>query len=166
MRHRQILVHLWILGIALLVFGYPGELALAQSACGRDNLAKWYNPKPDPNSDFMLPMPGGMFLTFVPVPLTGSGLFLDEKSVFRMGSSEPQSHVFETPLDVRVGSSIADLQGHAELLIDKYELSKGQYVMIMGNGDIAKGVQALVTNSHDPAITETLQAYAIHAIWF
>jgi formylglycine-generating enzyme required for sulfatase activity len=151
----------------LLAFTAPtcwSHVAFAQSECervplSRENLVKWYNPKPDPDSDFLLPLPGGMGLTFVPVPLSGSGLFLDEKSAYRMGSSQPEAHAFETPLDVRVGSSIADSQGRAELLIAKYMLSKGQYAMVMGNGDVAKGLEILATNSHEGAIAETMGSY-------
>ncbi|MER9554338.1 SUMF1/EgtB/PvdO family nonheme iron enzyme [Mesorhizobium sp. M0323] len=139
------------------------EDCFAQHACervplSRDNLAKWYNPKSEP-TDFMVPMPGGMFLTFVPVPLSGSGLFLDEKSTYVMGSVKAKAFAFETPLQVRVGSAVTDSQQHAELLIGKYEFSKGQYAMVMAHGDVAKGIQELSEHSHDPEIPTMLGAY-------
>ena len=119
-------------------------------------LRAWSNPKPEP-SDVVVPLPGGTSLALVAVPLSGSSLYLDEKAVFRMGSTEP--HPFETPLDVRIGSPLVRQDGKAILLLGKYEVSKGQYAMIMGNGTLRRGLAVLAERAADDRTAQMLKDY-------
>lgn len=119
-------------------------------------LRSWSNPKPDP-SDVVVPLPGGTALALVSVPLSGSSLYLDEKAVFRMGSAEP--HPFETPLDVRIGSPLVGRDGKSLLLVGKYELSKGQYAMIMGSGTLRRGLSVLAERAADERTSQMLKEY-------
>ena len=89
------------------------------------------------HTDYMLPLPMGMALVFAPVPLGTTGLYGDEKTTFTMGSSEPR--IFETPLEVRVGSSITDNRGQSQLFMGKYEVSKAQYAIVIGGGNLRQG---------------------------
>ncbi|QFR33587.1 SUMF1/EgtB/PvdO family nonheme iron enzyme [Ancylobacter sp. TS-1] len=133
--------------------------AAAQGCAGitlsSDVFASWSNPKPDPD-DFILPGPAGMPLIFTRVDLGKAGLYGDEKTTYKMGADKK---VFETPLDVRVASPIIDAAGNSVLLIGKYELSKAQYVYIMGGGQLGRGVEALASRTKDERVLGVLLDY-------
>ena len=118
-------------------------------------LQRWYNPHPS-SDDFLLPMPLGMSLVFVPVPLGTEGLYGDERSTYIMGSSTPR--LFETNLEVRVGSSIAGA-GKARFLFGKYEVSKAQFVSVMGRGNLEIGAKILSERTRDPRARLTLNSF-------
>lgn len=119
-------------------------------------IASWTDPHPTPG-DFKLPLPGAMSLVFTVVQLGSGQVWGNEKSTYKMGSSELR--VFETPLQVRVGSSIFDRSRQSVLMIGKYELSKAQYAAILGNGRLEDGVEALFERSGDPRVKEVLADY-------
>ncbi len=118
-------------------------------------IERWYNPHPSP-ADYHLPMPLGMSLVFVPIPLGTQGLYGDEKSTYVMGSKT--SRIFETKLEVRVGSSISN-RGKTQFLFGKYEVSKAQYVVVMGNGILEKGAEILAERSKDPKARNILSNF-------
>ena len=118
--------------------------------------AGWFNPRPSPD-DFVLPMPLGLSLVFVPVPLGTTGLYGDEKTTYTMGASQPT--MFETPLEVRVGSSILDLRGQSRLLVGKYEVTKAQYAAVMGRGDLLKGLMILRQRTKETRVHRELDKY-------
>lgn len=118
--------------------------------------AAWHNPQPS-NDDFLLPVPGGISLVFVPVPLGTTGLYGDERTTYTMGSTEPT--IYETPLEVRVGSSITDRRGQTRMLIGKYEVTKAQYAMIMANGDLAAGLRILRNRTKATRVHTTIDPY-------
>ena len=143
----------------MLAFCLP-KVVFAQScrvqSMTDEALSAWYNPNPAP-TDYMLPLPLGMALVFVPVPLGTTGLYGDEKTTFTMGFSKPR--VFETQLEVRVGSSITDNRGQTRLLMGKYEVSKAQYSIVMGGGSLPRGVAVLRERTRDTRVQKTLDEY-------
>ena len=118
--------------------------------------AAWFNPHARRDTDFELPMPGGLKLVFTRVDLPGAGLYGDERRVFKMGADTPK--LYETPLDVRISSPI--LKGSTVLLLmGKYEITHAQYVMMMGNGDMVRGLTVLGKVTKDPDFALNTEAY-------
>ena len=118
-------------------------------------IERWYNPHPSPN-DYLLPMPLGMALVFVSIPLGTQGLYGDDKSTYIMGSKTPR--LFETHLEVRVGSSIRG-GGDARFLFGKYEVTKAQYISVIGNGVLEHGAKKLAERTKDPNARSILLAF-------
>ena len=145
---------------ALALFSLWSINAAAAESCQSIKLSgksieRWYNPHPSPN-DFKLPMSLGMALVFSPIPLGTKGLYGDEKSTYVMGSATPR--LFETNLEVRVGSSISQ-GGEARFLFGKYEITKAQYVAVMGSGALDAGIKILVERSRDPRTRKFLSKF-------
>ena len=134
-------------GLIAILLGFAHS-AGAQNCNKMSNtsIERWYDPHPS-SKDFHLPMPLGMSLVFVSIPLGTQGLYGDEKSTYVMGSTTPR--LFETNLEVRVGSSISR-GGEARFLFGKYEVSQAQYIAVMGNGSLEAGAKILIERSHDP----------------
>ena len=120
-----------------------------------ERLRTWYNPHPSAD-DFELPIRLGISLVFTPISLGPQGLYGDEKTTYKMGASE--SRLFETRLEVRVGSSISS-GGESLLLMGKYDLSKAQYAAVMGSGSLADGVRILTERSRDPQVKEVFAEF-------
>ncbi|WP_161632281.1 SUMF1/EgtB/PvdO family nonheme iron enzyme [Aliihoeflea sp. 2WW] len=112
-------------------------------------VARWHNPYPSAD-DFLLPLPLGMTVAFTPIGLSTRGLYGDERTTYTMGARETQ--LFETPLEVRVGSSITLSTRETLLLMGKYELSKAQYVAVLGRGNMRRGIETLVSRTLEPRI--------------
>ena len=148
------------LAAGLLALALAADAASAQACRGirmtGEALAAWFNPQPAPD-DFLLPMPRGLSLAFVPVPLGTTGLYGDERTTYTMGASQPT--IYETPLDVRVGSSISDRQGQTRLLIGKYEVTKAQYAAVMGKGDLRAGLRELRRRTKETRVHRELDRY-------
>ena len=149
-------IQIFSLILLLLYFASP---ALGQTCrpfkLSNTAIERWYNPQPS-SADYLLPMPLGMSLVFVSIPLGTQGLYGDEKSTYVMGSKTPR--IFETNLEVRVGSSISS-RGKTQFLFGKYEVSKAQYVAVMGNGILEKGAEILAKRSKDPKVRIVLSNF-------
>jgi len=139
---------------------FPAAAALAQTcpavSLTTEVFASWSNPHPD-GDDFVLPGPGGMPLVFARVGLGTGDLYGDEKTTYTMGSSKKV--VFETPLAVRVASPITDGVSNSSLYIGKYELTKGQYAFILGNGQLRRGIEALFARTKDERVLRVISDY-------
>lgn len=144
----------------VLFFFFSAGAAFSQTCRGitmsPDALKAWHNPHPS-KDDYTLPMPLGLSLVFVPVPLGTTGLYGDEKTTFTMGASKPT--IYETPLEVRVGSSISDRSGETRLLIGKYEITKAQYAVVVGNGNLLRGLKVLRERTKETRIHRELDQY-------
>ena len=153
------IAYLKVLAIAVLVLSVP-QWAKSEECRGitmtNEALAAWYNPHPS-RSDFLLPLPGGMSLVFVQVPLGTTGLYGDERTTYTMGASQPT--IYETPLEVRVGSSITDTRGQSVMLFGKYEVTKAQYAAVMAPGDLRAGLQILQTSTKSTRDQREIQHY-------
>ncbi len=144
---------------ALLVLTLPA--AVSAEPCRdmkmtEEAFSAWFNPRPTPD-DFILPMPLGLSLVFVPVPLGTTGLYGDERTTYTMGASQPT--IYETPLEVRVGSSIADRRGQSRLLMGKYEVTKAQYAAVMARGNLQEGLQILRQRTKETRVHLELDRY-------
>ena len=148
----------WLRAIVLAAVLCLGATPANSQTCARsgEDSKSWHNPHPEPG-DYTLPLPLGLSLVFSPVPLGAKGLYGDEKSTYEMGSSKAK--LFETKLLVRVGSSISNRRGEAMLLFGKYELTKAQYAVVMGAGNLKRGLEVLRKRSRDERTHQALDAY-------
>ena len=153
------------IGRLICLFGLTAILLLVAVAATAQNcrqfkltdsaLERWYDPHPSPG-EFKLPMPLGMSLVFVAIPLGTEGLYGDETSTYLMGSSTPR--LPPPPPAARVGSSIST-RGEARLLFGKYEVTKAQYVAVMGKGILAQGARILLERTRDPRARHILAPF-------
>src|ERR1043166_4161137 len=93
-----------------------------------------YNPRPAPD-DIILPMPGGYKMVFVRVPVPGTGYWGGADRVFEMGGDPKKPEPFEVARSVRIGGNFRTGAGKWYLAFGKYEVTIGQYAMVMGEGD-------------------------------
>ncbi len=100
-----------------------------------------YNPKPA-DGDLVLPMPDGAEIVFRRVRVPGAGFWGDRARVIQLGDAA--GGIFEGLQRTQISGSFpaADKQGW-EILLGKYELTRGQYVAVMG-------MEALLAASGDP----------------
>lgn len=100
-----------------------------------------YNPKPA-EGDLVLPMPGDAEMVFRRVPVPGSGFWGDQSRIIQIGDAA--GGIFEGLQRTQISGSFPSGQGGAwELVLAKYELTRGQFVAVMG-------MDALLAASGDP----------------
>jgi hypothetical protein len=100
-----------------------------------------YNPKPAAD-DLILPMPGDAEMVFRRVPVPGSGFWGDQSRIIQVGDAS--GGIFEGLQRTQIsGSFPSGKDGAWELVMAKYELTRGQYVAVMG-------MDALLAASGDP----------------
>lgn len=101
-----------------------------------------YNPKPEAG-DLVLPMPEGAELVLRPVAIPGKGFWGAQQRIVQFGDSS--GGAFEGVQRTMVNGSFPDPEADQWLIwLAKYELTKGQYVAVMGS-------DALAAVSGDPA---------------
>ena len=105
-----------------------------------------YNPRPA-KDDVVLPMPGGYKMVFVRVPVAGKGYWGGAERILDVGSDRQKPEPFEAARTVRIGGNFKSADGAWFVVFGKYEVTIGQYVALMGGGDMAKGLAALAENS-------------------
>lgn len=99
------------------------------------------NPRPDPG-DIVLPMPEGDQMVFRAVSVPGDGFWGSLDQVFQIGDAA--GGVFEGLQRTQVSGSFPGESGKDKVIyLAKYELTKGQYVSVMG-------LEALLVASGDP----------------
>ncbi|WP_167434213.1 SUMF1/EgtB/PvdO family nonheme iron enzyme [Mesorhizobium helmanticense] len=107
----------------------------------------WWDPQPLPD-DVSFPLPGVASLLFRPVEVRGPD-YWDIGRVVTLGNQS--GGLFEDPYKVEVaGSFPSGTQAGWTILLGKYEVTKGQYAAVMGNGDIVSGLKVLAQRSGDP----------------
>ena len=100
-----------------------------------------YNPKPA-QGDLVLPMPGDAEMVFRRVAVPGSGFWGDQARIIQIGDAS--GGIFEGLQRTQIsGSFPSGKEGAWELVMAKYELTRGQYVAVMG-------MDALLAASGDP----------------
>ena len=100
-----------------------------------------YNPKPA-QGDLVLPMPGDAEMLFRRVAVPGSGFWGDQARIIQIGDAS--GGIFEGLQRTQIsGSFPSGKEGAWELVMAKYELTRGQYVAVMG-------MDALLAASGDP----------------
>lgn len=100
-----------------------------------------YNPKPA-EGDLILPMPGDAEMVFRRVPVPGTGFWGDKSRIIQIGGAS--GGIFEGLQRTQISGSFPSGQSESwELVMAKYELTRGQYVAVMG-------MDALLAASGDP----------------
>ncbi len=107
-----------------------------------------YDPCPAPD-DFLLPMPGGLQMVFRRIVVPGENFWGSFDRVVQIGDA--QGEIFEAPQKAMVGGSFQDERDKRWFYyIGKYEVSKAQAAAVLGQGDMARGLQRLVELSGNP----------------
>ena len=89
-----------------------------------------YNPHPMEN-DLVLPMPGGAQMVFRPILVPGKSFWGDSRRIIQLG--DPNGGVFEGLQRLQISGSFPDEKaGNWYFYIGKYEVTKGQYIALMG----------------------------------
>ena len=87
------------------------------------------NPKPA-EGDLILPMPGDAQMVFRRTPVPGKGFWGDQARVIQVGDAS--GGVFEGLQRTQISGSFPG-EGEAwDIILAKYELTRGQYVAVMG----------------------------------
>lgn len=123
-RHRRAV---WRAGrlvacVAAIAFGIPAAAELpAQTP---------YNPKPA-EGDLILPMPDGADMVFRRVAVPGAGFWGSRERIIQIGDAA--GGIFEGLQRTQISGSFPAGAGDAwEVVLGKYELTRGQYVAVMG----------------------------------
>lgn len=144
----------WLLAAAVLFWGFQVDgAARAQDL----SLEPAFNPHPHPN-DVEIPMPGGLKMLFQPVQLEGTGDIGGSERVFQIGGDKSPQQFSEYPRLSRIGSSIVSRSGKPFLLFGKYEVSIAQFAVVIGNGDLAAGLEILRKNAQIEQLPATPEA--------
>ncbi len=113
-----------------------------------------YNPKPA-EGDLVLPMPGEAEMVFRRARVPGKGFWGDQRRIIQIGDAS--GGIFEGLQRTQIsGSFPAGEDGTWEIVLGKYELTKGQFAAVMG-------MEALLAASGDPEDQKlpTLQGRAL-----
>lgn len=133
--------HLFLL-IGLAVITINNE-ALACPGGKSNEASRHFNPCPD-SDDFTLPMPDGMQLVFREVNVAGKDFWGDSRRIITVG--DPGGGILQGQSKAMIGGAfIADGASEWSYYLGKYEISKAQFAVIMGDGDLKKGIELLDT---------------------
>lgn len=99
------------------------------------------NPKPA-EGDLLLPMPDGGALVFRRIAVPGKGFWGDQSRIIQIGDAA--GGIFEGLQRTQISGSFPVKQTDTwEIVLAKYELTRGQYIAVMG-------MDALLAASRDP----------------
>ncbi|MDX9699595.1 MAG: SUMF1/EgtB/PvdO family nonheme iron enzyme [Rhodocyclaceae bacterium] len=135
--------------LAGLLMGLSSPASLAQTG----GPTPW-NPKPA-EGDLVLPMPEGAEMVFRRVTVPGKGFWGDRERIIQIGDAA--GGIFEGLQRTQISGSFPVANGEGwEIVLAKYELTRGQYVAVMG-------MEALLAASGDPEDQKlpTLQGRAL-----
>lgn len=135
--------------LAGLLMGLSSPASLAQTG----GATPW-NPKPA-EGDLVLPMPEGAEMVFRRVAVPGKGFWGDRERIIQIGDAA--GGIFEGLQRTQISGSFPVANGEGwEIVLAKYELTRGQYVAVMG-------MEALLAASGDPEDQKlpTLQGRAL-----
>ena len=107
-----------------------------------------FNPCPEAD-DFTLPMPGDMQMAFRKVIVPGKDFWADSKRIVKLG--DPTGGILQGQRTVMVGGAFhQSSENDWHYYLGKYEVSKAQFVQVMGEGNIQDGIKRLQALSGDP----------------
>lgn len=107
-----------------------------------------FNPCPE-GDDFTLPMPGDMQMAFRKVIVPGKDFWADSKRIVKLG--DPTGGILQGQRTVMVGGAFhQSSENDWHYYLGKYEVSKAQFVQVMGEGNIQEGIKRLQALSGDP----------------
>ncbi len=113
-----------------------------------------HTPKPA-EDDLILPMPGDAEMVFRRVQVPGSGFWGDRSRIIQIGDAA--GGIFEGLQRTQISGSFPAKEGTVwELILAKYELTRGQYIAVMG-------MDALLAASGDAEVEKlpTLQGRSL-----
>ncbi|MGE4442408.1 MAG: SUMF1/EgtB/PvdO family nonheme iron enzyme [Desulfomicrobium sp.] len=145
---------LWKRRLAVTVLFLAICLAAAFPALAEAPAPTPYNPKPA-EGDLILPMPGEGEMVFRRARVPGKGFWGDQSRIIQIGDAS--GGIFEGLQRTQIsGSFPAGEDGAWEIVLAKYELTKGQFAAVMG-------MEALLAASGDPEDQKlpTLQGRAL-----
>lgn len=145
---------LWKRRLAATVLFLAICLAAAVPALAEAPAPTPYNPKPA-EGDLILPMPGEGEMVFRRARVPGKGFWGDQSRIIQIGDAS--GGIFEGLQRTQIsGSFPAGEDGAWEIVLAKYELTKGQFAAVMG-------LEALLAASGDPEDQKlpTLQGRAL-----
>jgi hypothetical protein len=145
---------LWRRRLAATLLFLTAALAAALPAAAEGPAPTPYNPKPA-EGDLVLPMPGEAEMVFRRVQVPGKGFWGDQSRIIQIGDAS--GGIFEGLQRTQIsGSFPADSSGAWEIVLAKYELTRGQFAAGMG-------MDALLAASADPEDQKlpTLQGRAL-----
>nr|WP_274520799.1 SUMF1/EgtB/PvdO family nonheme iron enzyme [Ectothiorhodospira variabilis] len=106
-----------------------------------------FNPRPAAG-DLILPMPDGAEMVFRRVSVPGQGFWGDRDRVIQIGDAS--GGIFEGLQRTQISGSFARDDGSWYLVLGKYELTRAQYIAVMG-------LDTLLETSGDPQAREIPQ---------
>lgn len=108
----------------------------------------WFSPRPA-TDDIRLPMPGGLQMVFRRVEVPGSSFWGTEDRVIPIG--DDTQNIFQGPQEALIAGSFTTEDADSWwYFLGKYEVSKAQFAVVMGDGDLRVGIEALIGASGDP----------------
>jgi formylglycine-generating enzyme required for sulfatase activity len=117
-----------------------------------------YNPHPDAD-DFILPMPGSFQMVFRKVLIPGGAEFWGHPDrLVKVGDIQghgQEQDIFEGVQKLPIAGTFMDDQ-HWYYYLGKYEVTVGQYIAVMGDGDLQQGLEILREHSDDRALLTEL----------
>lgn len=134
--------------------------ALAEDCDNQLSLPCVFNPQPA-QDDFSLPMPGGMQMVFKKIIVPGPEFWGNKQRLVKVGDVRGEfgeEAIFEGAQRLPVAGAFYDAQQkHWYYYLGKYEVSLGQYVTLIGEGSLDKGLEAFYQASGDKALVGDLR---------
>jgi len=107
-----------------------------------------FNPCPE-GDDFNLPMPGNIHMAFRKVIVPGKDFWGDSNRIVKLG--DPTGGILQSQRTVMVGGAFhPSSENDWHFFLGKYEVTKAQFVQVMGEGNIQDGIKRLQALSGDP----------------
>lgn len=132
--------------LALTLWASHGAVACPGGAVNKDS--RQYDPCPA-SDDFALPMPGGLQMQFRKVAVPGKSFWGDSRRIIQIGDAA--GGIFQGQRKAMIGGAFLETGAQEwDYRLGKYEVSKAQFAMVLGTGDLAKGIQRLIELSGDP----------------
>lgn len=136
-----------LMGLLALTL-WTAQGALACPGGKLNEASRHYDPCPAPD-DFSLPMPGGLSMSFRKVMVPGTGFWGDGRRIVQIGDAA--GGIFQGQRKAMIGGAFLEPGAQDwDYRLGKYEVSKAQFAMVVGKGDLAKGVQRLIELSGNP----------------
>ena len=130
--------------LLLLSFLLNVNAVFAAENCSRKmTITCTYNPQAS-NDDFSLPMPGGLEMVFKKVIVPGAEFWGNPQRLVKVGDVSGDfgdEAMFEGVQRLPISGAFYDeRQKHWYYYLGKYEVTIAQFVTVMGNGDLTKGL--------------------------
>lgn len=135
--------------------GALAAVLIAASLSGQSALANEtaYNPHPA-DGDIVLPMPGNYKMVFRKVLVPGNGFWGRSERIMVLGDEDTTA--FSPKRTIRIGANFRNRDRSWYMAIGKYEVTIGQYAMVMGLGNLEAGLKVLRSKIGDKRLIKRL----------